>query len=303
MRKKKSEQTKKDRNQKAIITVIAIAVILVAVIVSYFGVEDLKSYPTKQIEAECVIDTKEYMNRKVFTVNSKQTEASGKVIIYFHGGSYFAPMTDNHWNFIEDLVNDTGDTVIIPDYPLSPKYNYQDVFKMVVPLYKEILDKNDTKNIIMMGDSAGGGLAIALDEKLEEESIEQPIKTVLISPWLDVSMSNEMIDEVQENDDILNKEKLKVAGVSYSLGDINNYLVSPINGDLSKLRNITIFTGTYDILNPDVHILVEKAKNVGVNIEIKEYEKAKHIWLIDNNSGDELYNKGYEELLLQLKVI
>ena len=61
----------------------------------------------------------------------------------------------------------------------------------------------------------------------------------------------------------------------------NNYLVNPIDGNLSNLENITILTGTRDILNPDAHKLQEKASEVGTNIELKEYEGAKHIWMIE----------------------
>ena len=104
-----------------------------------------------------------------------------------------------------------------------------------------------------------------------------PNKTILISPWLDVRLENPKIDEVQKEDKELNKEALKVAGIAYAGNDgINSYLVNPIDGDLSKLGNITIFTGTSDILNPDVHVLEEKAKEQGKEIEVKEYSGAGH---------------------------
>ena len=93
-----------------------------------------------------------------------------------------AEATSNHWEFIENLVDDTGATVILPDYPLTPKYNYKDVFNMVVPLYKEIQQKVDVSNeLIIMGDSAGGGLSLALLEKISQEDIKMPKKTILIS--------------------------------------------------------------------------------------------------------------------------
>ena len=78
---------------------------------------------------------------------------------------------------------------------------------------------------------------------------------------------------------------------------MNSYLVNPIEGDLSKLQNVTILTGTYDILNPDVQILKEKAEKIGVKINVKEYEKAGHIWMIEKNDNQELVQQGYEEIL------
>lgn len=198
----------------------------------------------------------------------------------------------NHWEFLEKIAKDTGYTVIMPDYPLTPKYNYKDVYKMVVPLYKEIISKMEPQDLIIMGDSAGGGLALGLYEKINADYVEEPKKTILISPWLDVSMSNPEIEEVQKNDDILNKETLKLAGIAYAGKDgMDKYEVNPIKGDLSKLNNVTIFTGTYDILNPDSRLLVEKAQECGGKVELKEYEGAKHIWLIDKNSSEEVTRK------------
>lgn len=255
----------------------------------------------KELKQTCNLETKQFMGRNIFIVTPKLKEKSNLHILYFHGGAYIAEATKQHWDFIERIVNDTGATVILPDYPLTPKYNYKDVFGMVDPLYKEIIDKVDTKNLVIMGDSAGGGLGLALEEKISEEDLPMPEKTILISPWLDVRLTNPKIDEVQKNDKQLNKETLKLAGIAYAGEDgINSYLVNPIDGDLSKLKNITILTGTFDILNPDVHVLKQKAEQVGVAIEIKEYEKARHIWLIDKNSGKYLEEQAYQDLMANL---
>ena len=113
-------------------------------------------------------------------------------------------------------------------------------------------------------------------------------------------MTNPKIDKVQENDKDLSKEKLKIAGILYS-GEKENssYLVNPINGPINKLKNVTIYTGTYDILNPDAKDFVEKAKNEEIQITLKEYEKASHIWILKNQ--DELATKAYEDLIIELK--
>ena len=199
-----------------------------------------------------------------------------------------AEITDYHWNFIEKLIEITSYSVIIPDYPLTPKNNYKNVFEMIEPLYKKIIEKVEPKNLIMMGDSAGGGMALALEEKLGEEQIELPNKLILISPWIDVTMKNTEIDKIQKYDTDLNKEALKVAGIAYAGKDgMESYLVNPINGPVENLKNVTIFTGTYDILNPDSKIFVEKAKEKGVNINLKEYDKKAHIWIVKNSECKE----------------
>ena len=174
---------------------------------------------------------------------------------------------------------------------------------MVEPLYKEIVGKVKKENLIIMGDSAGGGMALALVEKIEQEKITTPSKTILISPWLDISMENEEIKKVQEKDKMLNAELLKIAGISYagSEENIKNYLVSPIYGPLESLENIIIYTGTNDILNPDVHLLKQKAKDKQTHIEIKETKEAVHDWLIvryqDEKYNNELAKEAYKELL------
>ena len=292
----------KKKIAKTIIGIIILIIAIIMLIITFFLIMDIESKAPEEVQIDCNLETEEFIGRKVFIITPKNEQKSEKVILYLHGGSYVAETSSNHWKFLEKLVKDTNATIILPDYPLTPKYTYKDVFTMITPLYKEIIEEVSTDNLILMGDSAGGGMSLALLERLSEENVEMPYKTILISPWLDVRLENPEIDNVQKYDKDLNKESLKIAGIAYAGKDgIDSYLVNPIDGDLSKLKNITIFTGTYDILNPDVHVLDEKAKKVNVSLEIKEYEGAEHIWFINNNSGKELEEAGYQDLLEEVK--
>ncbi len=287
--------------KRIILEIILIVITVLVVVCGYFLILDIESNVPQELQDKVEIDTKEFMDRKVFEISPKNKEdKSNKTILYFHGGAYVAEATGEHWNFLTKLVNDTKSTIIMPDYPLTPKYTYKDVLKMIEPVYKETLIKVGAENLIVMGDSAGGGMALGLLEKLSQSNVEMPAKTILISPWLDTTMSNPKIDEVQKNDKDLNKEKLYLAGVSYSreLEKKDEFFVNPINGKLSKLKNIIIYTGTYDILNPDCHLLKEKAEKEGVNIEIKEYETAPHIWIVNNE--DDLAVWAYNDLVSSL---
>lgn len=289
---------------RILIGVMAICLSILALTIAYFFNADIETKKPKQAIAECEIHTYTYRERNVFTIIQKNVEENDnqKYIIYFHGGSYVAEATQNHWDFLENIVKDTGYTVIMPDYPLTPKYHYQDVYDMVEPLYKEIVESVGNENVILMGDSAGGGLALGLYEKMAEETVTLPVKTILISPWLDVRLENEKIQEIEKKDTILNKEALKLAGIAYAGKDgINSYLVNPIDGDVSTLKNIKIFIGTDDILNPDCHLLKEKADAVNGEVEIKEYENAKHIWIIDHNSEEEVTKRAYHDVIEELK--
>lgn len=280
-----------------ILTSITLIIALSLAIVLYFFLSDIHSTPTKQLVQTCNIKQQQYENRTVFIISPKREKTSDTVIFYLHGGAYVAEMSKNHWNFIQSVVQDTGATVVLPDYPLTPKYNYKDVFNMIEPIYKKMLQKVESKNIIVMGDSAGGGMALALCENLQKQEIIQPNQIILISPWLDVTLENSKIDEIQNKDKKLNKETLKIAGLAYSNGkeeELKNYLISPLYGNVENLKNITIFTGTNDILNPDVHELVKKSNN----IIIKEYKEKSHIWLIDEK---EEAKKEYQDLINQIQ--
>lgn len=282
----------KRKTKIIIITLIVLGIVLSAIsrlIISYYFEYDRETIEPDEETKICNIETQEFQSRKVFIVYPKDTKTD-LTIMYFHGGSYMAEATKEHWDFIQKLSIDTNSTVIMPDYPLAPKANYKDVFDFAEPLYKETIKNIDINQLIVMGDSAGGGLALGLMEKISSEDVKIPNKIMLISPWLDTRLTNTDIDEVQKRDKQLNKDTLKLAGIAYSLGDDNN-LVNPIDGDLSKLKNITIFTGKDDILNPDVYVFKNKALEQGIGIEVKEYENANHIWVIDKNSDEQIVNK------------
>ena len=282
-------------------TLLVIAILMLIIIgitllvIAYLLIADIQSKTPKKISQECYITSNEFIGRKIFTLTPKIKNEKEKYILYFHGGSYIAETSEEHWNFLENLVKDTGYTVILPDYPLAPKYTYEDVFTMIKPLYKEIIERISPEDLILMGDSAGGGMALALEENLSEENEKLPSKLILISPWLDTRMENSKIDEVQKNDKDLNKEALKLAGIAYKgKKGKDTYLVNPIDGPLDKLKNVTIYTGTYDILNPDVEILVQRAKEKNVTIDVKEYEECGHIWIVKDVSS-----QGYKDLVIQ----
>ena len=268
------------------------------VLSSYYLFIDRETKEPDEIQQICNISIEKYQNRKIFIVKPKNTENTDLTILYFHGGSYMAEATMNHWNFIQKLAIDTNSTVIMPDYPLSPKSDYTDVLSMVEPFYNELTKSTNTSNLIVMGDSAGGGLALGLMEKVSNSNGPIPLKIILISPWLDTRLNNPQIDEFQKKDSQLNRTNLQLAGRRYAgKNGTNSYLVNPIDGDISKLNNITIFIGTNDILNPDVHLLQEKALAENVLIDVKEYENAGHIWFIENNSSEDIVTKGYNDLL------
>ncbi len=286
-----------------------IGIILVAVLIGtilglvYWLKGNIDAKPSQ--EKNYNISEEKFGERKVFVLTPK-TDKKKKVILYLHGGAYVGEIETEHWLFFNEIIKDTNATIIVPDYPLTPQYNYEDVFNMVVPLYEKILEKVNKEDLILMGDSAGAGMSLALVQKIVENKFDQPSKTILISPWLDVTMSNPEIDEVQKNDKKLNKSLLKIVGTLYAKTEENtqNYLVSPIYGKLKQIDNLIIYTGTNDILNPDVHILEQKLKSNGINVKINEFAGAIHNWIlekyVDEKYNNELAKNAYENLIYEL---
>ena len=135
---------------KIIVILLFLLLSILALTIAYFLNIDIETKEPKEIKEECEINTYLYKNRKVFTIENKNQTENIKYILYFHGGSYVAEATQNHWDFLGEIVKDTNYTVIMPDYPLTPKHTYKDVYNMVEPLYKKIVEKVGQDNLIIM---------------------------------------------------------------------------------------------------------------------------------------------------------
>lgn len=293
------------RPLKIITKIIVILIIIMILSILFLFKGEVQSIVPLKIQKEYALKVKKINKRKIFVISPKENNDNIKdIILYIHGGAYMGAIYSEHWNFIADIVDDTGATIIVPDYPLTPKYNYKDVFYMMEPLYKGIVENKKDTNFILMGDSAGGGLSLALIQKMGEENIEMPDKTILLSPWLDVRLQNPDINKIEPNDPILNRLSLIISGEHYSGEDgKDSYFVNPVDGPLNNLKNITIFTGTHDILNADANLLVERANRKNIKIDLREYENAVHIWMLTRNSKKPEYKaeEAYQEIITLLK--
>lgn len=260
---------------------LALLIVMSVFLILPFFIIDIQAKAPISAKIQYDIKEEQFKGRKVFLITSKKNKSNNnKYILYLHGGAYVMEATYKHWQFLEEIVDETGMTLILPDYPLTPKNTYKAVFNMIEPLYTEIIEKVGKEKLVLMGDSAGGGIALGLVQKLGEDGKKMPSKTILLSPWLDVRMINPEIDEKEKVDPVLIKEALIIAGKKYAGEDgLTNFLVNPILGPIDKLENITIYTGTYDMLNPDVHKFVDRLKKANIKYDLREKEKAIHIWM------------------------
>ena len=200
-----------------------------------------------------------------------------------HGGAYVQTFNRFHWAFLADLVKKTGCTITAPDYPLAPASTYNESFEMVDSLYRQLVTTVNLTDFILMGDSSGGGLALALAQKMRMEDIIQPAQIILFSPWLDITLTNPAIEAIVPNDPFLRKESLQEAGRIYAgIASPDHYLLSPINGPLDGLGKISVFIGSNEILVADARKLRSRAREEEVDLNYYEYEGMVHAWMFLN---------------------
>jgi acetyl esterase/lipase len=236
--------------------------------------------PSRRMHRRHQISKRELNGHLVWTIAPKEN-ASGKHVIYLHGGAYVNSFAPQHWSFISKLVQALNCTVTAPNYPHAPEHYVHDVFGLMLPLYTELAALVCGSNVTIMGDSSGGGICLALAQRLREEGYDQPGRIILLSPWLDATLSNPEIPEFDKIDPFLGVEGLRYGGEVYARDvDPRSYLVSPVYGDLRGLAPITLFIGTRDILFPDCRKLRDKAAAEGVQIDYREYEGMVHDWML-----------------------
>ena len=190
-------------------------------------------------------------NGGIFYANEKTASAS--TVFYIHGGGYEHDFSPFHWRFIEMMIKRTDAMVIAPAYRLVPFATWKEAFHLILPLYKEYAGSHPEKKIILMGDSAGGGLALSLAEQIKAEGIRMPDELILLSPWVDATMENPDVVKYAEEDPWLSVPWLKVCGKRWAGdSDPHDYQVSPINGDMDDIHNITVFSGTREVFYPDL---------------------------------------------------
>ena len=215
---------------------------------------------------------------EVFYIN-KGAKRNNKLILYLHGGGYIEQPVPEHWKFLDKLAVATEACVTMPIYPKAPDYQYTDTFERLLSLYKSILSDTEPKNVIFMGDSAGGGLALALAQYLVEKELPQPGKMILLSPWLDITMENPDIPSLDSKDPSLGIYGLIQMGKAWAgSADPHNYMLSPIYGSILGLGEITIFAGSHEVLLPDIRKLKALAEAQNVKINYFEYPKMDHVF-------------------------
>lgn len=189
-----------------------------------------------------------------------------KTILYVHGGGYVSGSCNDHRGFVSKFALRCGFVTLQYEYRLAPEHPFPAALDDSVKVYQWLLDMGKKpENIVIAGESAGGGLTLALLLVLKERNIPQPAAAVAISPWTDLTCSSESY-----------KTKYKVSAApvdswtvfsAYYCGEnpANHPLISPLFGELSGLPPVYINSATDDELYEDGEKFYQKAKDSGVD--------------------------------------
>lgn len=209
-------------------------------------------------------------------------EAASKHIILLHGGAYALRATESHREWMELLSADTGANVTAIDFPLTPEYTARDTVSFTVKAYQKLRDQFPLDDYYVLGDSAGGGLALVLLQTLRDQKLPMPTGTLLVSPWSDLAMTAPSFEAGADADPELSLPALREVAKKYA-GKLalTDPLVSPINANLDHLGKIGLFYGTKEVLLPEHHALAKKLVAAdGTDVDIHEFKNMMHDYLL-----------------------
>ena len=204
---------------------------------------------------------------------------SDKLIIYLHGGAYVEEMLPFHWLMLDKITSKADATFIIPDYPLAPYADFRQCYEKMTMFYKKVLKYYPERQIIFMGDSAGGGLCAGLTMYFAKQGLRLPEKLILLSPWIDLKMDNPEIQDYRKVDPMLKYDELCIDAKYWANGeDLTDYRLSPLYGDVSVLNDVTIFAGTHEFFYPDIMKFKNKLDENKVENRIYIGEGLNHVY-------------------------
>jgi len=240
----------------------------------------LSSAPTRAVRSRLKVQSIEIAGSPVHAL-FPESEGCARLVLYLHGGSYIATFTRQHWNFLAKLAEKTRSIIIAPDYPLAPEHRWSDAYRMLFELWDRLDKHGLSENISLMGDSAGGGMALGFAQALRDARRPLPSSVIMLSPWLDVTLSNPRIYKLSPRDPFLNVESLREAGKAWAgTSNPRRHEISPLYGSMSGLPPMSLFIGTKDVLLADCRALWNICAVTGAHLDYYEYENMMHDWML-----------------------
>lgn len=208
----------------------------------------------------------------VHTITPTEAEPQGTVV-YLHGGGWINEAASAHWKLVQKIASEACVRVVFPAYPLVHAGGSAET---VVPTVAQLCDRIDGP-IVLMGDSAGGTIALSASLLLARR--QHPVAlTLLISPALDMRMGNPEIDEIQPRDPWLVKKGQLLLTELWIGEHGEDPILNPFLGDVRDVGRLVVFSGTRDLLNPDTRLFVLRAMDEGADIEYHEQHGHLHVY-------------------------
>ena len=203
------------------------------------------------------------------------------VILHLHGGGYVIGSPRTTRSITAGLARHIGLAVLAPDYRLAPEHPYPAAIEDTVAAYSWLVDQGiDPRRIVVSGDSAGGGLTMALLLVLRERSLPLPAGAIGISPLLDLTLSSPSIEANLATDPQVTRAFLELS-VSHYLPpgvDPKSPLASPVFADLTGLPPLLLQAGGDEALLDDTVRFADAADAAGVDVTVERWEAMMHVW-------------------------
>lgn len=203
-----------------------------------------------------------------------------KVVLYLHGGGYVIGSIKSHRYLMQNISRHSGAKTLGINYRLAPEDPFPAALEDATKAYLWLLTEGyKPENIAIGGDSAGGGLTLATLINLRDQDQPLPAAGVLISPWADLTGEAESVKSRADSDPMIKPESLYELGGKYLNGiDPKTLLASPMFAGMNGLPPLCIHVGGREILYDDAITIANKAKHVGVEVELLDEPELFHVW-------------------------
>jgi len=202
------------------------------------------------------------------------------IVLYLHGGAYVTGSILTHRRLAAKLAVAASASTLILDYRRAPEDPYPAAVDDALKCYLALRTSQPTARIALAGDSAGGGLALALSLRLRDEGLDPPVAMALLSPWTDLTLSNETHLTRAEVDPFFpDKSGLRGAAALYAGShDVKDPYISPQFANLAGLAPTLIHVGSLETLLDDSRVLARRMSEHGTPVTIKSFDDMWHVW-------------------------
>ena len=215
----------------------------------------------------------------VVTVETPDNDQS-HVLLYFHGGAYALGSAADSVGLAADVVRRTSARAISVDYRLAPEHPYPAAVEDAVAAYRALLDDGvPASAIAFVGESAGGGLAVAALVAIKDAGLPQPSSAAVFSPWVDLTLFGASLTGKADVDPALTPDGLRTRSRDYLAGaDPTTPTASPVLADLTGLAPLLIHVGSYEILLDDAVRLAARAGACDVPVQLQVWAELPHVF-------------------------